>query len=95
MEYFSKEGFIDIIHPYAYSKESIYFMLHRKYITIEEYKNSTQKDEYEYLYKKDDELKKLILQMKAKALLNIMMILQSVKLFMTEIEHKESICLRF
>ena len=32
-------------------------MLHRKYTTIEEYKNSTQKDEFEYLYRKDDGLK--------------------------------------
>ena len=32
-------------------------MLHRKYISIQEYKNSTQKDQYEYLYKKYDELK--------------------------------------
>ena len=32
-------------------------MLLRENITTEEYKNSTQKDEYEYMYKKDDELK--------------------------------------
>ena len=32
-------------------------MLHRKYIPFEEHKNSIQKDEYEYLYKKVDELK--------------------------------------
>ena len=37
--------------------ENIHFMFHRKYITIEEYKKSIQKIEYQYLYKKDDELK--------------------------------------
>ena len=38
VKYFSKEGSNDIKYPYAYSKENIYFMLHRKYIPIEEYK---------------------------------------------------------
>ena len=32
-------------------------MCHRKYIPIQEYKNSKQKDEYKYLYKKEEELK--------------------------------------
>ena len=32
-------------------------MLHQKYIPIQEYENSTMKNEYKYLYKKDDELK--------------------------------------
>ena len=32
-------------------------MLHRNYIPIEENKNSTQKDEHEFLYKKDAEIK--------------------------------------
>ena len=32
-------------------------MLHQKYIPIQEYENSTEKDEYKYLYKKDVELK--------------------------------------
>ena len=32
-------------------------MLHQKYIPIQDYENSTEKKEYEYLYKKDDELK--------------------------------------
>ena len=30
-------------------------MLHRKYIPIQEYKISTLKNEYQYLYKKGDE----------------------------------------
>ena len=33
----------DVKHPSAYSNENIYFMLHQKYIPIEDYKNSTQK----------------------------------------------------
>ena len=32
-------------------------MLHQKYIPFQEYENSTVKNEYKYLYKKDDELK--------------------------------------
>ena len=48
---FSKERFNDIKYPYAYTKENINFMLHRKNITIEEFKNSIQKDECEYMCK--------------------------------------------
>ena len=32
-------------------------MFYRKYIPFEEYKNSTQKDDYVCLHKKDDEMK--------------------------------------
>ena len=32
-------------------------MSHRKYVPIQEYENSTVKNEYQYLYKKDDEIK--------------------------------------
>ena len=32
-------------------------MLHQKYIPIQEYENSTVKNEYQYLFKKDEELK--------------------------------------
>ena len=32
-------------------------MLYQKNIPIQEYENSTIKNEYQYLYKKDDELK--------------------------------------
>ena len=47
-------GFNDIKFPYAYGEENIYFMLHQKYNPIQEYENSTLKNEYEYLYKKGD-----------------------------------------
>ena len=57
VENFSKQVFNNVKYKYAYSRENIYFMLHRKRVPIEEYKNSTQKDVYEYLYGKDDELK--------------------------------------
>ena len=57
VKYCSKLGFSDIKYPYAYDEENIYFMLHRKYIPIQEYENSTEKDEYKYLYKKDVEIK--------------------------------------
>ena len=44
-------------YTYAYGLENIYFMLYRKNIAFEENKNSTQKDEYVHLRKKDDEMK--------------------------------------
>ena len=44
-------------NPYAHGEENIYFMLHQKFLPIQEYETSTEKDEYEYLYKKDAELK--------------------------------------
>ena len=57
VNYFSVLGFNDIRFPFSYSKNNIYFMLPQKHLHIEEYKKSTQKTEYEYLYKKDDEVK--------------------------------------
>ena len=56
-KYSSQLGFYNINYPFAYGEENNYFMLHQKFIPIEEYKNSTQKDEYEYLYVEDDEVK--------------------------------------
>ena len=50
-------GFNDIKLPYAYGEENLYFMLNQKYISIQEYENSTEKNSYQYLYEKDDELK--------------------------------------
>ena len=32
-------------------------MLHQKYIPLQEYENSTVKNDYQYLYKRDDVLK--------------------------------------
>ena len=57
VEYSSEHGFNDIKFPYAYGEENIYFMLHQKYIPIQEYENSTLKNEYPSLYQKDEELK--------------------------------------
>ena len=56
-DYFSEHGNNDVKYSFAYDKENIYFMLHQKYIPIQEYENSTVKNEYQYLYKKDEELK--------------------------------------
>ena len=57
VDYYSEHGNNDVKYTYAYGKENIYFMLHQKYIPIQEYENSIMKNEYQYLYKKDDELK--------------------------------------
>ena len=56
-EYFSETGNNDVKYPYALSKEIIYYMIHQKYITIEEFSNDEMEDEYQYLYKKDSDLK--------------------------------------
>ena len=57
VKYSSELGFNDIKFPFYHGEENIYFMLHQKYIPLQEYENSTMKDEYQYLYKKDGELK--------------------------------------
>ena len=57
VDYFLERGFSDVKFPFAHGKENIYFMLHQKYIPLQEYENSTLKNEYQYLYKKDEELK--------------------------------------
>ena len=56
-KYSSEDGFNDVEFPFARGKENIYFMLHQKYISIQENENSTVKDECKYLYKKDEKLK--------------------------------------
>ena len=57
VKYSSQHGFNDVKFPFAYGKENIYFMLYQKYIPLQEYENSTVNNEYQYLYKKDEELK--------------------------------------
>ena len=56
-KYYSEEGFNYIKYSNALGNEKIYYMSHQKYIPINEYENSMIKDPYQYLYKKDDELK--------------------------------------
>ena len=55
-KYFSEHGNNDVKYSFAYGKENIYFMAHQKYIPIQEYENSTMKNEYQYLYKKNEEI---------------------------------------
>ena len=55
--YIIERDFNDIKFPFAHGKENIYFMLHQKYIPLQEYEKSIMKNEYRYLYKKDKELK--------------------------------------
>ena len=55
--YFTKHGNNDVKYSFAYGKENIYFMLHQKFIPLQEYENSTMKNEYQYLYKKDEQLR--------------------------------------
>ena len=56
-EYFSESGFNVVKYPLALSKEKVYYMLYQKYITNEVYEKTKMEDEYQYLYKKDSELK--------------------------------------
>ena len=44
-------GFNDIKFPYAYDQTNIFYMLDKKYEPINQYKKSTYKDEYSYLYR--------------------------------------------
>ena len=55
--YTVERGFNDAKIPFGHGKENIYFMLHQKNIPLQEYENSTVKNEYQYLYIKDYELK--------------------------------------
>ena len=57
VKYSSEHGYNDVIYPFAYGEKNVYFMLHQKYIPLQEYESSIVKDEYDYLYKKDEELK--------------------------------------
>ena len=57
VDYFTEHGNNDFKYSFAYEKENIYFMLHQEYIPLQENENSTMKIKYQYLYKKDDELK--------------------------------------
>ena len=57
VNHFSELGFNDVKYPFAYGQENNYFMLLQKFISVQEYENSTVKNEYEYLYKKDSALK--------------------------------------
>ena len=50
VKYSSKHGFNHIKFPFAHGKENIYFMLHQKYIPLQEYENSPVKNEHQYLY---------------------------------------------
>ena len=54
VKYSSEHGHNDVKYPYAYGGENIYFMLDQKYIPIQEYENSTVKNEYDYLYNNED-----------------------------------------
>ena len=42
-EYYSKTKHNDVKYPFALGKENIYYMLHQKYITIEEFENDQMK----------------------------------------------------
>ena len=56
IKYSSEHGFNDVKFPFAHGEENIYFMLHQKYIPLQEYENSTMKNESQYLYKKNEEI---------------------------------------
>ena len=58
VKYSSENGFNDVKFQFAHGKENLYFMLYQKYIPLQEYEKSTVKNEYQYLYKKDDVLKR-------------------------------------
>ena len=44
-------GYNDIKYPFAYDEDNIYYMIEQKYESLEKYKKSTIKNEYDYLYR--------------------------------------------
>ena len=52
VKYSSEHGFNDNKFPFAHGKQNIYFMLHQKYIPLQEYKNSTVKTSISICIKK-------------------------------------------
>ena len=71
VNYSSEHDYNDIKFPFALGKGNIYFMLHQKYIPLQEYENSIVKNKYQYLYKKDEELKGDNITLKTRGLLNM------------------------
>ena len=45
VKYSSQHGFNDVKFQFAHGRENIYFMLQQKYIPLQEYANSTVKNE--------------------------------------------------
>ena len=56
-EYFSETGLNDKKYHFGLSNKNVYFMLDQKYITTDEFENSEMLNEYDYLYKKNEELR--------------------------------------
>ena len=57
VEYSSNDGLNDVKYSDAHGIENMTLMFFRKIFPFEEYKKSTQKDDYVYLHKKDNEMK--------------------------------------
>ena len=51
VKYGLEYGHNDINYPFAYDQTNIYYMQHQKYEPIDQYKKSTYKNEYDYLYR--------------------------------------------
>ena len=56
LKYSSELGFSDIKNPFAYVEKNTYLMLHREYFPFQEFETSTEKNDYQYLSKEDDEV---------------------------------------
>ena len=56
VEYSSNDGLNDVKYSYAHGLENMTVGFFRKFVPFEENKNSTQKDDYVYLHKKDNEM---------------------------------------
>ena len=57
VEYSSNDGLKNVKYSYAHGIENMTVRFFRKFIPFEEYTISTQKDDYVYLHKKDNEMK--------------------------------------
>ena len=54
VKYGFRYGFNDIKYPFAYDQTNIYYMLEKKNEPINQYKKSTLKNEYDYLYRNNE-----------------------------------------
>ena len=57
VDYVLEYGNNDVKYPIVYGEENTYFILHRKYIPVQEHISSSIQDMYDCLYKKNMELK--------------------------------------
>ena len=57
VNYSSDLGSNNFKYSFAYSEENLHFKFHQNYTPLQDYETSRERNEYQYLFKKDDEIK--------------------------------------